>query len=44
MLKAILLETIVPDKVHCFSNPKVLIHFLLLHINIYCGYSLEAPR
>ena len=27
----------------CFLNPKVLIFFLFLHENIYCGYSLEAP-
>ena len=26
-----------------FFNPKVLIFFLFLHENIYCGYSLEAP-
>ena len=27
-----------------FSSPTVLIFFLFLHENIYCGYSLEAPR
>ena len=25
-------------------NPKVLIFFLFLPENIFCGYSLEAPR
>ena len=27
-----------------FFNQKVLIFFLFLHENIYCGYSLEAPQ
>ena len=27
-----------------FFSPKVLIFFLFLHENIFCGYSLETPR
>ena len=27
-----------------FFNPKVLIFFLFLHVNICCVYSLEAPQ
>ena len=29
--------------VHSTVNKKVLIFFLLLHENLWCGYSLEAP-
>ena len=35
-------EYIVTDKA-LFSFQKMLISFLFLHKNIYCGYSLEAP-